>query len=301
MKVYVTDDYFHDYRIEEEICRKAGLDLTVLHCATQEEILEKCQDAVGLLVNMAPIGRKVLQGLPLLKGVSRYGTGVDNVDLEAAADQGIEVLRVDNYCSQEAAEHTLALALALHRQVPQRNQLVRQGEWRVPHTRKIHSFSQMTFGILGLGNIGKALLSLCQSLGFKEILYTAKSEIEGGVSLEELFTQSDIVSVHIPLNEETRGLLDHYIPKMKKGSLLINTARGGLFSLETLEKALKEGILAGAALDVFPEEPPVLSPYLLDRQEVIFTDHQAYYSEESLSRLKRLTAENLVRFLTGDL
>lgn len=307
MKVVITDCSFLGVSVERELVEKAGGHLELARCKTEEDVIAACHDADALLVQWAPITERVIRSLTRCKAVIRYGIGVDNVDLEAAKRAGIAVANVPDYCVDEVADHTLALALALGRQVLTTFDRLRAGEWKITPPAPMPAFRDMTFVVAGLGRIGRAVLGRASSFGFKLAAYDPAPPDEAfrnagarRLSLDEAFTESDILSLHVPLNPGTRHLVStDRLRSMKPTALLINTSRGGLVDTRGLAVALAEGRIAGAGIDVFEEEPLQPGHPLLNCPNAILTSHIAWFSEASISRLQQLAAEEAVRGITG--
>jgi len=306
--VVVTDNRFGGLEVERGILEPAGFELREASCSTEREVAEACADADAILVNLAPLGATAIAGLRCCKAIVRYGVGLDNVDLEAAKARGIAVHNIPGYCDEEVAAHALALALDLVRSTTRRDRALRGGAWniRLPTPR----LSSLTLGILGFGGTGAALARMAAGIGFARVLAWSPSldqaridralgrGVETGLprvvaaGFRELLAQCDLLSLHLALTPETRGLLgSEEFAAMKQGTRLVNVARGGLIDDDALLAALASGRLAGAALDVHAVEPlPTDSPFR-SRDDVILTDHAAWYSDGSVLELRRRAAE----------
>lgn len=305
-RIVITDNLFDDCLVEKEVFAGERFLLESYRHLTREELYEKVRTADALMVNMTKIDRELIDSLENCKIISRYGIGYDNVDVKAAGEKGIPVGIVPDYCHIEVAEHAAALLLSCARRIPQRHGLVRKGHWRDTPGHTIHRVKGSTLGIFGYGQTGKALHKQISGFGFSRILINSRNLKPGTildngaeiVSLDTLLAESDYLSVHIPLNEETRGVLNEQtLMSMKPGSVLINTARGGVLCEKGLFKALTAGPVRAAALDVLDREPPDPDNPLLTLDNVILTDHEAYYSEQSVFDLKRKTALNVYSML----
>ena len=305
LRIVITDNLFPHNEEEKKVLSPLQADIAVLDGHDVGALKEACRTADALLVNMAEIDRGFVESLENCRIISRYGVGYDNVDVPAATEKGIWVGTVPDYCYQEVAEHTTALLLSLSRDILSRDRAVRSGQWRSKPLKKLTPLRGSTLGILGYGRTGHAFHHQIRGFGFGRILLHSRNlhrgdEIGGAevVSFEELISRSDYLSLHIPLDETTRHLLDRdVIFKMKKGARLINTARGGIVDENALYDALASGHLGGAAVDVLEEEPPGKENPLLSLDNMVFTDHEAYYSEHSIAALKRKTAENVLACL----
>ena len=301
MKVVITDCDHPDVAAEQRIFGRAGLEVELASCRTEGEVIAAGRDAVALLTQYAPVTADVLARLPECRAVGRYGTGVDNVDAVAARARGVALVSVPDYSLEEVANHTIALILTLVRGVVRLDASVHAGRWDFRGAGHLRRASAQQLGVVGLGRIGDAVASRAQMLGFTVAGYDPVAPDAGRVSrlpFAELLATSDVVSLHVPLGETTRHLLDDAaFALMKPGAVLVNTARGGLVDADALVRALDSGRLAGAALDVLDPEPPASGNPLLRDERVIVTPHAAFYSEESLAELKRRVAEGLVAAL----
>jgi D-3-phosphoglycerate dehydrogenase len=306
-KVVITDHSFPDVAVERELIEAAGGLLEVAQCRSEADVIAACRDADALLVQWAPVTERVLQGLERCKAVIRYGIGFDNVDLAAARRLGVAVANVPDYCIDEVADHTVALAVSLARQLFATQRRLREGTWKITPPAPMPAFRDMTFVVVGLGRIGRAVLGRAQGFGFRLAAHdpAPADEVFRGagarrLSLDEAFAEADILSLHLPMSAGTRHLVStDRLRAMKRTALLVNTSRGGLVDTRGLAVALAEGTIAGAGLDVFEEEPIPQSHPLLLCPNTILTSHVAWYSEGSLQRLQRLAAEEAARCVRG--
>ena len=273
------------------------------------EVIEKTRDADGLIVSASPVTRRVMESLEGLKVVVRTGVGFDVVDVPAATELGVVVVNVPDLWIREVANHALALLLAWNRGIVTLDREVRAGVWnsRVPGaaTGSLHG---ETVGVVGLGNIGSAFARRAAALDTRVIAcdpyVDAARFVALGVERVDLLTlaaRADYVSVHTLLNDETRGLISEaFLRRMKPTACLINTSRGPVVNEAALVRALQEGRLAGAALDVFEEEPlPADSP-LRSLDRVILTPHAAYFSSPAVAQVPRRCGEEVARVLTQE-
>jgi D-3-phosphoglycerate dehydrogenase len=274
--------------------------------ATPEEILRVAAPADALLVTYAKITGDMIGQMKRCRIISRFGIGVDNVDLDAATAAGIVVTKVPDYCIDEVSDHAMALLLALVRKIPASNAQVHAGRWEMKAVVPIHRLRGRVLGLVGFGRIPQLVAPKAKAFGLRVIVYDpfvpadvlARERVDQ-VDFDELLAESDYVSIHTPLLPETRNLFStEAFGRMKPGAYLINTARGPIVDDQALAKALDAGQLAGAALDVMPTEPPVGSP-LLGRENVIITPHTSFYSEESLLELQRKAAQEVADVLSG--
>lgn len=307
LNIVVTDYTFVDLESERQIIEGAGGLLTAFQCRTEEDVIRQASEADGLLVQWAPITRSVIGNLRNCKVVVRYGIGIDNVDLDAARDHGITVCNVPDYCINEVADHTMALALSLLRQITAADRTLRSGRWNPQPERPILAPDQMTFATIGFGRTAQAVLNrargFCFNLAtFDPYLPTSVQVAEdvAPLDLDNLLTSADIISLHVPLNEKTHHLINEAtLARMKRHVLLVNTARGGLIDTVALANALNKGTIAGAGLDVFEAEPLAANHPLLACENLIATPHVAWYSEQSMAQLQKMAAEEVMRPLTG--
>jgi len=312
----ITDNRFGDSEIERGVLEGAGVELRVAQCRSSADVASAGREADALLVNAAPADAAAIEALERCRVIARYGVGVDNVDVEAAARRGIAVKTVPGYCDIEAAEHALGLLLACARGIPQRDRAIRDGEWNVGLSGR--RIAGTVLGVLGFGGIGKAFVRSALGLGFREILVwsphmtaeridrsvgTAASALGSVVrpaEFDEVLSRSDWVSIHIPLKPETRGIVgERELRLMKVDATIVNVSRGAIIDEEALVDALFARRLGGAGLDVFTAEPLPMGSRLRGAPGVVLTDHSAYASRESIAELRRKTAENALSALRG--
>ena len=302
--ILFADHDYHDISLERDLLDRHGIRLDVAQCKTEDEVIAAAKDARGILLQYAPITERVVTALPRLGIVSRIGAGFDTIDTEACARHGVWVANSPDYGVGEVATHALALALALVRNVVGWNRDIGAGRWHYTTAGPIRRASELTLGIVGLGRIGKRMAHVSRDV-FKRVVAADPYLIDGDFpayvgrgSLDEVFAQSDVVSLHTPLNAETRGMIDsRVIGLMKPGSYLVNTSRGAVVDVDAALAALDRGTLAGLALDVLPVEPVPADSRLLSNPRVILTPHAAFYSVESEKELRRKAAQNLVTWL----
>ncbi len=276
--------------------------------AAPEDILAVARDADALIVCYAQLDGALVRQLTRCKVIGRTGLGVDNIDLPAARERGITVTYVPDYCLHEASDHAMALLLALARKIPFANALVQSGRWEMPAVVPIRRLRGQVLGLIGFGNIPRVLAPKAQAFGLRVVAYDpyvvpgvlAAAGVEG-ISFERLCEVSDFVSVHAPLLPTTLGMLNAAaFVKMKRGVLIVNTARGPLIDAAALVAALDAGQIGGAALDVLPIEPPEPNSPLLHRDNVILTPHIGFYSVEALAELQTKAATDVARVLRGE-
>jgi D-3-phosphoglycerate dehydrogenase len=304
-KFVITDFQFPNVETERSIIENAGGQLAAFHCKTELDVVEAAADADVLLVQWAPITRTVVDRLPNCKVIVRYGIGLDNIDLEASRNRGITVRNIPDYCIDEVADHTFALALSLARQVSAIDRQVRQGIWKIVPPRAMPASRQSTFVTIGYGRIARAVLNRARAFQFQlaacDPYLPADFELPPDVARVEFrdaLRIADILSLNVPLSNETRHMLNAAaFAQMKPTSLLINTARGALVDTVALAAALENGVLAGAGVDVFESEPLPADHPLCNCSNALLTSHVSWYSELSGPNLQRMAAEEAVRSL----
>jgi D-3-phosphoglycerate dehydrogenase / 2-oxoglutarate reductase len=320
--VIVTSDRYGNetWGLELEqtlVAEVTDIDVRLLSRASvsEDDLISAAQDADALLVSTREVvSRRVLENIPRVKVISRYGVGLDNVDLDAAADAGIVVTHYPGYCTSEVADHAVSMILALNRRIVEQDRALREGAWveHGPATRRIlrgpvQPLREQTLGIVGFGRIGQAVAARAKP--FNLTILAADPYIDPDVmvaagvepvSLNDLLKRSDIVTIHAPLTPETRGLINaETLALLKPTAVLVNTARGPIIDLPALARALEEGTLAGAALDVVDPEPlPADAPFYR-MPNVILTPHSAYYSERSVDVVRRETLLEALQVLRG--
>jgi D-3-phosphoglycerate dehydrogenase len=305
--IAVTDSPFPSLDPAKAALASLDPELRMAKSASADDILDVAGGADAILVTYARLPGDLLRKLTRCRAIGRFGLGVDNIDIPAATALGITVTYVPDYCMQEVSDHAMALLLALVRKVPLSNTLVQAGRWEVPPLVPIHRLSGRVLGLVGFGNIPRALAPKARSFGLRIVTHDPNVPAEiitaagvESVGFDELLGMSDFVSIHAPLLPATRGLFNAEVfRKMKKGAALINTARGPLIDEEALVAALDAGHLGGAALDVVAAEPLPADSRLLGRDNVILTPHTAFYSVEALDELQTKCASDVARVLSG--
>lgn len=278
-----------------------------------EQVIERSKDAEVIIVNKVIIGRKEMEQLPKLRLICVAATGVNNIDLEAAKEYNISVRNAVGYSTHTVAEATLGSILALQRQVIYYDRYVKSGaysasgEW-VNFDRPTHRLWGKNWGVIGMGNIGREVARLATAFGCN-VAYTStsgairKEEYEQK-DLDSLLAWADIISVHCPLNEHTKGLIgERELALMKPSSLIVNVARGGIVTEEAVTHALDNGVIAGAAFDVYPTEPmPADSPllHIADKDKLLLSPHNAWSAVESIETLVECIATNIKNYQQGN-
>jgi D-3-phosphoglycerate dehydrogenase len=306
--IAVTDSVFPSLDPAVAALKRVDPELRMAKSAAADDILAVARDADAILVTYAKLPGDLLRQLKRCKAIGRFGLGVDNIDVPAAAACGITVTYVPDYCMREVSDHAMALLLALARKVAFSNNLVQAGRWEMPAVVPIRRLDGQVLGLVGFGNIPRLVAPKAQAFGLRVLAHDpyvkpdvlAAAGVEG-VSLDALLARSDFVSIHAPLLPATRGLFNpSTFAKLKRGACLINTARGPLVDEAALVAALDSGQLGGAALDVVATEPLAQDSKLLGRPNVILTPHTAFYSVEALEELQTKCASDVARVLSGE-
>lgn len=308
-RVVVTDTIFPNLNQEEAAAIAGGASFEGFQCKTADDVIAAVKDADIAIVQFAPFTADAVKAVKPGASVIRYGVGYDNIDVGAARDRGLKVGYVPDYCTDEVADHTAALALSLLRKLPVLDASVRAGEWAaVKHSKPLKPFNETTFGFFGIGQIGSAVLQRIRGFGFRVIAsdpgLTAQEAHAHGITLvdaDTLLATADIITCHAPAVEGTIGFFNATtFARMQPHALLVNTARGQLIHESDLAVALRAGTIAGAALDVFAAEPLPESSPLRDAPGLILTPHSAWYSEAAIDRLQGLVAQDITRALNGE-
>lgn len=304
----VTDQAFGGTDAEEELARSVGADFASHQCSTEGETLAATRGADVVLVNFAPITDAVLAGLADHAAVVRYGIGYDNVDAEAAKRHGVAVANVPDYGSDTVADHAAACLLSLLRKLPFYNDAIRRDGWCEPRALgSLPGFTSTTIGLVGAGRIALALARRLKAFDFRVVAYDPYANAEAVrqacvelSSLDEVLAQSAAISLHVPVTDDTRQMVNaDLLGRMRRGAILVNTSRGGLVDETALATALVDGQLAAAALDVFDPEPLAPDSPLRHLDNVIFSPHAAFFSDDSIVALQRLATEEAGRALAG--
>lgn len=307
MRVVVTDQVFGGIDIERALLEPLGVELVEAPSADEDTLVALAEHADGLLVCFANVSARVVEAAARggCRIISRYGIGIDNIDLAAAARAGIPVTNVPDYCLDEVADHTMALLLAAARELAPAAQAVREGEWKVPYGR-VHRIGGRRLALLGLGRIGRIVVERSLPFGLNVVVYDpyVTDPVAGtsqALSLEEAVAEADYVSLHMPLTRETHHLVnDTLIDAITRAPVVLNTSRGGLIDLDAAVRALDDGRLGGLAIDVTETEPPVADSPLRAHPRVLLTPHMAFYSVEATDDLQARAADEVARAFRGD-
>lgn len=304
-----VDDAVPTTDAERDLLASVGAELVERPCPTEDDLLAHAADADALLTVSEPITARVIAGLRRCRIISRFGIGVDNIDVEAAAAAGIPVSNVPDFCIDEVSDHALALLLALSRRIVPLDSAVRAGRWEtIGVAGEVRRLSVQTLGLVGFGRTARRLAPKAAALGMRVVACDPavpearlRAAAVEPVALEELLRRADFVSLHTPLTVETRHLLDERrLALMRPTAAVVNVSRGELIDERALVRALEDGRLGGAGLDVFEREPPDPDHPLMRLPNVVLTSHAAYYSVEALDDVRRKAFEEVARVLAGE-
>jgi D-3-phosphoglycerate dehydrogenase len=296
------------FDLEKEILAKAEADLTSVKAGGEDELIPQLKDADAILTGRTKISAKVIDALQACRIIVRYGIGVDNIDVAAAARRNILVSNVPDYCIEEVSTHTVALLLCAARKIVHSDKTVRTGKWGVQTLSPLRRLSRQTLGIFGFGRIGRMVGEKTHPLGMRIIVsdpYLTADTVDQSkfdlVDFATLLRESDYLTIHSPLTQETKNRFgEAEFRRMKPSVILINAARGEIVDEQALCRALSEGWIGGAALDALVKEPPDPQSPLWKLDNVLMTPHSAWYSEEAFVELHTKAAEEAARVLRGE-
>jgi D-3-phosphoglycerate dehydrogenase len=306
-KVLITDHSWPSVAPEQRILEEAGATVVVARSGEQSELLRLAPDVDAILTCFATVSGEMIRAAKHLKIIGRYGIGVDNIDVATATQQDVLVTNVPAYCLDEVAEHVLALLLTMARNLRSYDTAIRASDWSLTAGRPLFRVRGQTLGIVGFGKIGRTVAQKVAGLSLRVLAYDpvmdgAAIRAEGAVPvpLQQLMADSDFVTLHVPLNGDTKHLINaELLGLMKPSAFLINASRGAIVDKEALIDALNGGRLAGAALDVFEPEKPAVDDPLWKARNLLATPHVAFYSEESVLELEIKAAQNVIAVLHG--
>lgn len=312
----VTDCEHIDYTQEREICEANGIGFVKYDLKEEAEAAEVLKDFTVVGNQYLKMTDSLMDKLPNLKVIVRYGMGVDNVDIPAATRHGIKVCNVPDYSVQEVAAHAFAMFMALTRKLKVMDRSMSRGTWNYELSMPIYRYCEVTVGVVGFGRIGRTLAKMIHDLGCKvkvtDVMFPANLSAEDRAkyaipewveltTLDDILETCNAVSLHVPLSKENGGVIQKpQLEKMRRDAVLINVSRGGLINEADLYEALANGTIAGAACDTFEKEPTPAGNPLLQLDNFIATPHMAWYSEQASLDLKRKVAEECVRALKGE-
>lgn len=299
---------FPDFSYFESRAHEVDAEFVSTQGMTEEELFSVLPRADALVVIGRPITRAMIEAATRCRLIMTLSVGYDVVDVEAATERGIVVSNSPVYCSEEVADHAITLALTVGRKIRALDQHVRGGGWDYKQARPMHSLRTRTFGVLGLGRIGRHSAAKAQALGMRVVAYDpyldddifALLGVERYYDLSPMLAAVDYLTIHAPLTDETYHLIDdEALATMKPEAVIVNTARGAIIDREALERALAAGSIGGAGIDVLETEPPSGEEPLLKMENAVITPHIAWYSEESHVENMVLGMDELVRVLQG--
>jgi len=320
-KIIFTDYYFPNIDKEINQLKKLG-EVEIIDCneiangevASEEQLLEHLErynalNADAVLVNHAVITSKFISRLTNCQVILRYGIGVDNVDVKFAQKKGVKVVNVPDYCIEEVAENAITLMLATTRKIYLQNKLLREQKFNYDRIKPVRRFSELTAGLIAFGNIGRKVAEKLKGFKSKILAYDPYFHQEEQydwvefVKLEQLLKQSDVISIHAPLNKQTRHMInEETISTMKEGVFIVNTSRGGLIDENALLKGLKSGKIGGAGLDIldYKDENDYYKSDLMNLDNVLITPHTSWYSEEAIYDLQVKAGNSVYEELLSD-
>lgn len=305
--VAVTDYVFPDLVPTREALAPIGAEVRLAASGDADDILAVARDADAVINCYAQLPGEVIGRLERCRIIARTGIGIDTIDVAAASARGIVVTNVPEYCEDEVSDHAMALLLSLARNVTRGNTQVHAGGWALAEIKPMYRLRDRTLGLVGFGRIARLVATKAQGFGLAVVAsdpYVEPADAAAlGVELtsfEDLLGRADFVSVHAPLTPATRHLIGAgALAMMRPEAVVINTARGALVDVAAVAGALDRGQIAGAALDVLPDEPPPADLPLYGRPNVILTPHTAFYSEESMVDLQSKAAQQVALVLSG--
>ena len=308
-KILITDYVWASIEPERQVLAEVGAELTVAETGDEPELQTLAPTMDGILTCWNPVREPVITAAKKCQVIARYGIGLDNIDVDAATEQGIVVTNVPAYCMDEVSDHAMGLLLACARKIPRFDRAVRNGTWDQNIGPEMHRIRSKTLGIVGFGRIGQAIIPKAKAFGLTINVCSPRTDPkrirqQGAqkVSFQELLTTSDFITIHAPLTQETEHMFsDAEFRAMKPTAYLINTARGGIVDTAALATALRNGDIAGAGLDVLETEPPEPDTELLMFDNVVVTPHAAFVSEDAILELEVTAAKCVAQVLTGQL
>lgn len=307
--VVVTDHLFPSMEDEARMFRGMDAELVVGQCREEDDVIELCRQADAILNTYARMTPRVMENLERCRVIVRFGIGYDNVAVDAATRRGIMVANTTDYCIDEVADQALAMLLACARGLFPAGRIARDGTWDLAKMPVLRRLRGQTLGLLGIGRIGTAVAARARGFGLRvaacDPCVEEAAAREAGAELTDLDTllrTSDYVSVHAPLTPETEGMIDAgAFARMKPTAFLINVARGRIVNQADLVRALRQGDIAGAGLDVLEREPPEAGDPVTTLDNVVLTPHSAWCSEESRAEMRRRAVGQVVSVLKGEL
>ena len=308
-KVVVLSKYTSGYEYEiDRLAQFSDVEFVISHAVDEDDVIEAVKDAEVILFTATKINERVISSLEKCKLIIRYGIGYDNVDLEAAAKRGIYVCNAPKYGIIDVAEHALSLIFATAKMTVRMHDRVREGVWGSGGMGPFLRLAGKTVGFIGFGNIGQALCKRVRGLDMNAIAYDpyVKDEVFEALGakkaeLDEVLEKADFVSVHLPLNDQTRHMINMDVfAKMKNSAILINTARGAVVNETELIEALENGVIGGAGLDVFENETDPIDKRLIGAKNTVLTPHVAWNTDIAVTAIHEEVGNNIVRYFKGE-
>ncbi|VAX38966.1 D-3-phosphoglycerate dehydrogenase [hydrothermal vent metagenome] len=304
LQVLITDRAWENYDIEQEVLNAIGATIIDSPTGDEETLVKLARNVDAIASCWALTTAAVIKAAPRCKIISRYGIGLDNIDISAATQQGMIVTNVPDYCTEEVADHTIAQLLGLSRNIAIYNAEMKQGIYDRNHAPVMHRLSEQRVGIIGFGAIARSVYRKLLPFGCNIVASTLSQNNHGTdcqmLPLDELIQTSDYVMLLVPLTKSTHHLINsETLSQMKEGAFLINTSRGGLVDYDAVWDALQKNKLTGAAFDVFTPEPPDLSHPLFKDNRVIISPHAAFLTVESTNDLRKRSMQHIVDFFQG--
>ncbi|MDO4854030.1 MAG: C-terminal binding protein [Coriobacteriia bacterium] len=306
-KIYLVNMDFTQFDIEEKMAAEAGIELGFSQERDAKSTIANCQDADGIVTSYGDFDRELFESLPKLKVVSRTGVGYDSIDVPAATDNGVFVCTAPGYANEVVSDHAISMALGVLRRTNELDADIRAGVWDFARRRPLGQCYGRTFGVVGMGAIGRACARKAEGLGFKVVCWS-RSLIPGRrtpegyecLTFDELLETADVISIHTALTPDTHHLFDaQAFAKMKDTAVLVNTSRGSVVDTDALAEVLCRGELWGAGLDVFEGEPADITRPIFAAPHTLFSAHAAYWSEESGVELRTRTMQSAIDAVLG--
>lgn len=307
-KIVIVDSDFEDAEIEKRMAYEAGMEIEAFQDPSPDGIIENARDADGIITSYGRFTQRVFDELPNVRVVSRTGVGYDSIDIQAATDCGVAVCNVPGYGTEVVSDHAITLAMDVLRRTNELDAALRKGIWSHADQRPFGQVHGRVFGVVGMGEIGRATARKANGLGFT-VICTSRSLKPGRrtpegydiVTYDELLQRADVVSFHTALTPDTHHMLDaERLALMKNTAVVVNTSRGAVIDTVALAAALKADRLWSAGLDVFEQEPVGTDHPLFSAPHTVFTPHVAYWSEESGIELRTRTTQAVIDVLSGN-
>lgn len=309
-KIVILSSFAHELTYEtQKFSKIEGVELVISPLKKHDEVLEVVRDAEVILFTDVSMNSEFLEKLEKCKLIIRYGIGYDNIDAKRAAELGITVCNAPNYGVTDVAEHALSLILSCSKRLTYMNDCIREKMWSTGAMGSSFRLSGKTIGFVGFGKIAKCVCERTNAFKMKPIVYDPYVKEETlaeygatGVAFDTVLKESDIITLHLPLSEATKHMISmEELKKMKDTAILINTSRGGLVKETDLIKALNDGIIKGAGLDVFEDESGKLDESVFTMKNVALTPHVAWNTKEAMESLHIEVTENVIRYLNGEI